>query len=120
MVRRAGHSAGFTIAFASVRALAAFAAVAAAPARADDYAACAKFDNPLAYNQCLAAHGPAAHGTRPSAPPPEGEDGPRGGWAAHGRGGQPMQATRGRNGRMVLEFSIGAASAGAHRSRKTQ
>jgi hypothetical protein len=120
MVRRTGHSAGFTIAFAGISGLAVFAALAAAPARADDYAACAKFDNPLAYNQCLAAQGPVAHGTRATAPPPEGEDRPRGAWAAHGRGGQSIQASRGRNGRMVLEFSIGAASAGAHRPRKTQ
>ena len=117
MAPRAGHFAVFTIAFAGVSG---FAALAATPARADDYAACAKFDNPLAYNQCLAAQGPVAHGTRASAPPPEGEDGPRGAWAAHGHGGQSMQAARGRNGRMVLEFSIGAASAGAHRPRKTQ
>ena len=121
MVRRAGHPAGFTISLANIGGLAVLAALAGAPARADDYAACAKFDNPLAYNQCLAAQGPVAHGTRVSAPPPEGEDGPpRGAWAAHGRGGQSVQASRGRNGRMVLEFSIGAASAGAHRPRKTQ
>jgi hypothetical protein len=116
MVRQTGH----WEVFAGVCGLAAVVALTAAPARADDYAACAKFDNPLAYNQCLAAQGPVAHGTRASAPPPEGEDGPRGAWAAHGHGGQSMQAARGRNGRMVLEFSIGAASAGAHRPRKTQ
>jgi hypothetical protein len=117
MARRAGHFAVFTIAFAGVSG---FAAVAAAPARADDYAACAKFDNPLAYNQCLAAHGPVAHETRATAPPPEGADGPRGGWAARSYGGPSMRASRGRNGRMVLEFSIGAASSGAHRLKKTQ
>jgi hypothetical protein len=117
MAPRAGHFAAFTIAFAGVSG---FAILAAAPARADDYAACAKFDNPLAYNQCLAAHGPVAHETRATAPPPEGESGPRGGWSVRSHGGQSIQASRGRNGRMVLEFSIGAASPGAHRPRKTQ
>ena len=119
-MRRTGRISVFKIAFAGACGLVVFAPLSATPASADDYAACAKFDNPLAYNECLAAHGPAAHETRASAPPPEGEDGPRAGWAAHGRGGQAMQASRGRNGRMVLEFSIGAASPGAHKSRKTQ
>jgi hypothetical protein len=47
-------------------------------------------------------------------------DGPRGGWAARSYGGPSMRASRGRNGRMVLEFSIGAASPGAHRLKKPQ
>ena len=116
MVRRTARS---TV-FAPICGVAALFAMAGAPARADDYAACAIFDNPLAYNECLAAHGPVAHGTRAITPPAEGADSPRGAWAAHGQGGQSMQAARGRNGRMVLEFSIGAASPGAHRQRKTQ
>ena len=32
----------------------------AAPARAEDNPACAKFEEPLAYNACLASHGPKA------------------------------------------------------------
>jgi hypothetical protein len=83
-------------------------------ARADDYPECAKIENPLAYNQCLANHGPAAHATKAIAPPP-GEDAPKGGaWRAagppRGRAGSTMQISRTHNGRMVLEFTIGGSS----------
>jgi hypothetical protein len=41
-------------------ALAAVAASASAPARGQDDPACAKYQEPLAYNACLASHGPKA------------------------------------------------------------
>jgi hypothetical protein len=115
MVRRAKHLGNL----APAAGLVVLVALTGAPSRAEDYAACAKFENPLAYNQCLAAHGPPAHGTRAIAPPPEGEDRPWGARAAHGHGGETLQASRARNGRMVLEFSIGPASAGSQRPKKT-
>jgi len=40
--------------------LLALAASGAVPARAEDDPACAKFEEPLAYNACLANHGPKA------------------------------------------------------------
>jgi hypothetical protein len=106
--------------FLAVCALAGLAVLSGATVRAEDYPACAKFDNPLAYNQCLAAQGPVAHGTRPIAAPPEGEDGPHRAWSAGSRGGGSAQISRSRNGRMVLELSVGAAPAGARGRKKTQ
>jgi hypothetical protein len=93
-------------------------------ARADDYPECAKIDNPLAYNQCLANHGPAAHATRGIAPPPAGADGPKGGWRAsaptQGRTESTMQMSRTHGGRMVLEFNVGGPSAGARKHKETR
>src|SRR5271167_4409740 len=40
--------------------LALFAVASRRPARAEDNAACAKYQEPLAYNACLASHGPRA------------------------------------------------------------
>jgi hypothetical protein len=86
---------------------------AAAPAGAEDYPECAKIDNPFAYNQCLAKHGPPEHATRATAPP-EGQEGPRdtSGLSAGGGGARvrtTVQFSRGRNGKMIGEFTIGAA-----------
>jgi hypothetical protein len=92
------------------------------PGRADDYPACAKIENPLAYNQCLANQGPPAHGTRSIAPPPD-ADAPKGAWrapAAAGRTGSTIQVSRARNGRMIVEFSMGGGSAGSHKRKETQ
>jgi hypothetical protein len=116
MIRRARHSRRFI----GVCVLAGFFALSGATARAEDYPACAKFDNPLAYNQCLAQQGPVAHGTRPMATPPGGEDSPRRAGTAGGRGGASMQVSRSHSGRMVLELSVGATPAGARGPRKTQ
>ena len=70
-----------------------------ARAHAQDNPACAKYEDPLAYNACLAKLGPQAHGAR-AAPEPAGETAgahrPRGGGVA----------TRGKTGRMHMEFSI--------------
>jgi len=41
---------------------------AAAPAAAKGLDPCARFEEPLAYNACLAAHGPRAPETRAAAP----------------------------------------------------
>lgn len=100
--------------------LAAFVTLSSGSAFAEDYPACAKFSNPLAYNQCLATYGPVAHGTRAITPPPDGGDGPRGAWASHRHGAQSMQVTRGRRGRMVLELSVGASPAGTRGPKKVQ
>jgi len=89
-----------------------------------DYPECAKIDNPFAYNQCLAKHGPPAHATRPTAPP-VGEAAPRGAsqFSAGGGGTRvrtTIQFSRGRSGRMVAEFTIGAAPAPAGSHKRTK
>jgi hypothetical protein len=82
----------------------------AASARAEDDPACAQYREPMAYNACLARHGPKANvGTH------SGQFGPRGaarGWAGDGgrtrapaafrrwRGAQPV------HGRMHMEFQV--------------
>ena len=115
MAQPSGHLRPIAFVFGST-ALAAL----ASPARAEDYPACAKIENPLAYNQCLAAHGPPAHATR-AITPPEGADGPRAGWAAHGHAPRSeVQFSRARNGRMVMEFTVGGASAASHKRKETQ
>jgi hypothetical protein len=71
----------------------AFAAlVVAAPAAAQKSDSCARFDAPLAYNACLAAHGPRAArtGARPASPDEE----------ASGR------VRRAPHGRQRLEFNV--------------
>jgi hypothetical protein len=70
--------------------LAAPVAVLAGPARgANDL--CAKYEEPLAYNACLARQGPEAHGARPTRD-------------AGGRG--TVAAKRGPHGRERMEFTI--------------
>jgi len=121
MARRAASSTSFASAFA----LAGLIALHAAPASAEDYPECAKIDNPFAYNQCLAKHGPPVHATRAIAPP-EGEDGPRDAsqFSAGGGGSRvrtTIQFSRGRNGKMIAEFTIGEAPApaGSGKRKKT-
>ena len=100
-------------------------ALTAAPAGADDYPECARIDNPFAYNQCLAKHGPPTHATKAITPTP-GEEGPRdaSGVSAGGGGTRvrtAIQFSRARNGKMVAEFTIGAAPtpAGGRKRAKT-
>ena len=70
----------------------AFAAlVFAAPAAAQRPDPCARLEEPIAYNACLAEHGPRAAATRPASPNEE----------ASG----PVRRTR--RGRQQLEFSVG-------------
>jgi hypothetical protein len=94
--------------------------LAAAPAGAEDNAACAKIENPLAYNACLAKQGPEWHGTRGIATPPD-ADAPKGagGWAGPGRVGSSLHFAHGRHGRMVVEFTVGGASAAAVKHKTT-
>ncbi len=63
----------------------------AAPAAAQRPDPCARFEEPLAYNACLAEHGPRVPATRAEAP-----------------GGEASAPLRhGPRGRQRLEFSIG-------------
>ena len=89
--------------------LLALAAVSASAARAEDDPACAKYQDPLAYNACLASHGPKANIAT----------NPRPTQAAHAapiqpEGGRPVptqrakrwrHANRGR-GRVHMEFRV--------------
>jgi hypothetical protein len=77
--------------FASSAAAGLVCAAFAAPAAAQTPDSCARFEAPLAYNACLAAHGPKAGATRPAA-----HDGEAGG-----------PARRARPGRQRLEFNVG-------------
>jgi hypothetical protein len=117
MLRRTRFRAGLL----GLSAVAACAALTGASAKADDYAACAKYDNPLAYNACLAQQGPAAHGSRASTPPRAAvgahgswssgahgswSAGAHGSWTAGGSGGQALIPQRARKGRMVIELPV--------------
>jgi hypothetical protein len=61
-----------------------------APAAALAKDQCAAIEEPLAYNACLARHGPPAFATRPAQDPDEG-----------------FNAPRSRHGRARLEFEVG-------------
>jgi hypothetical protein len=84
-------------------------ALIAAPAAADD---CAKIEDPMAYNACLAKQGPEWHGTH-AAPMPADVDAPKGagGWAGPGRVRSTMQFAHKGHGRMVVEFTVGGEPA---------
>ena len=71
-------------------ALAVLAPLIAAPAHAKGKDPCAQFEEPFAYNACLARHGPPAFAARPI-PAPENDSG----------------ALRPRRGRRRLEFDVG-------------
>jgi hypothetical protein len=73
-----------------------------APALAVDNPACAKFDEPLAYNACLARFGPHAPEMR-GAPAPEPEAAP----AGQRRVRSGFEFSRGRHRRMRAEFNAG-------------
>lgn len=89
---------------AFIPAMAIGAALSVAPALAQDNPSCAKFQEPLAYNACLARLGPPAHGTR-AIPEPQGEsEGPRGPAGPHMRDGLAMSHER--HGRMRAEFEV--------------
>lgn len=76
---------------AAVFALAAFVCATPAAAATQRPDPCARFEEPLAYNACLAEHGPRAPATRPAT---ESEE-----------GGGP--ARRAPHGRQRLEFNAG-------------
>jgi hypothetical protein len=71
--------------------LAFVALVFAAPAAAQRSDPCARLEEPIAYNACLAAHGPRAAATRPATPNEE-------------AAGAVRRAPR---GRQRLEFNLG-------------
>jgi hypothetical protein len=107
---RGGASTGLRLVVAVV------AMLAVSQPRAEDYAACAKIENPLAYNACLARQGPPARATRATAPPAD-ADAP---YAARNsarptRERSAAAISRGRHGRMVLELTIGGGSDGARK-----
>jgi hypothetical protein len=116
MVRRAAHSVCLAFILGS-------AALIPGLARAEDYPACAKIENPFAYNQCLATQGPPAHETRGIAPPAD-ADRPKGAWpSAQGAPTRStMQIAHIRGGRMVLELTVGspATASAPRRPRKTR
>ena len=68
-------------------------------AHAQDEAACATYQEPMAYNACLASHGPKANdiGRLPAG------GGKRGAWTSRERG--DVHATR-KHGRSSLEFLV--------------
>ncbi|MGD0641012.1 MAG: hypothetical protein ABSC22_09730 [Roseiarcus sp.] len=65
-----------------------------APARGQDNPACAQYQEPLAYNACLARLGPRAQESR----------------AVAARSAHGGEISRGRRGRMRLEFDVGGKS----------
>ena len=79
-----------------------------APALAQDNPSCAKFQEPLAYNACLARLGPPAHGAR-AMPEPEG---PRGAAESHMRDGLVIGHEK--RGRMRAEFDVTPSRARRH------
>ena len=85
-------------------ALAIGAILSGAPAWAQDNPACAKFQEPLAYNACLARMGPPARGTR-AIPEPQGQsDEPRGAAGPHARDG--FAVAHEKRGRVRAEFDV--------------
>jgi hypothetical protein len=89
--------------------LLAFAAASVGPARAEGDPVCAKYEDPLAYNACLASHGPKANVATSPRPNQEG----------HQTRGQPerdrpapTRSARGwphanrRHGRVHMEFRV--------------
>ena len=78
-------------------------------ARADDDPACAKFEEALAYNACLAAHGPRATDVEVSPEPPGGAGGvDRTGErpAEAARPARRLPAVARRHGRVHMEFRL--------------
>lgn len=81
------------------------AALIGAPASAEDNPACAKFEEPLAYNACLARLGPPAHATKgvPASPEDYGQPQAAAGGRVHGG----LVVAHERRGRVRLEFDVG-------------
>jgi len=76
----------------------------AAPARAQD-SACAKIEEALAYNACLANHGPRAGPVRAEPEPAPGAA--PSALNRHGRVRGMLMARKTRRGRMEMEFDVG-------------
>ncbi len=91
--------------------LALFAVASRRPARAEDNAACAKYQEPLAYNACLASHGPRATDIATSPGSAQGSQAAR----VRPEGNEPAAAPRSarsstravrRHGRVRMEFRV--------------
>jgi hypothetical protein len=78
--------------------------LAGAPAYGQDDPACAQYDEPLAYNACLAKSGPHAPATKGVAAPPDDAGAPR---AYPSRRNYGRWTPPGRRGRMRVEFDVG-------------
>ncbi len=76
--------------------------------RAEDDPACAKFEEPLAYNACLAAHGPRAKdvGVSPEPAPAREIDRVSKAPAEAARPAWRLPAVARRHGRVHLEFRV--------------
>jgi hypothetical protein len=81
----------------------------AGSARAQDNAACAQYREPMAYNACLAQHGPKANGVgQLHGGPQPGRAAPNRVWYGHSRGAptarysSPQRA----HGRVHMEFPV--------------
>ena len=72
----------------------------ATEARADDVPACAKYQDALAYNACLARLGPKAGATRATAAPA---------YDSHGRAVGALAVTRNKRGRVEAVFAMPAS-----------
>lgn len=83
----------------------AIAACAALPARAQDNPACARYEDALAYNACLAKLGPQAHASRAASEGLSGLQTTR----VHGRVHSVFAVARQPNGRMRAVFDVGPA-----------
>ena len=86
------------------------AAASAGPARAEDDSVCARYEDPLAYNACLASHGPKANNLAPTGAR-RGEEGPLAATQAE-RNSAPAGVDRGSrhvmraHGRLHMEFQV--------------
>jgi hypothetical protein len=89
----------------AVALLALFAAVLTGAARAEDNPACARFDDPLAYNACLASHGPKAKGVAMT-PEPTGAREPEGRPYVAPKHVSNLPNMVRRRGRIHMEFMI--------------
>ncbi len=76
-----------------------------APARAEDNPACAKYEEPLAYNACLARFGPHAPGAKAIPEPDDESDGPSASGRRRAHGG--FEISRERHARARAEFDVG-------------
>ena len=82
-------------------------------ARAEDDPACAQYSDPMAYNLCLAQHGPRAKGVGKLHGGPEpGQEGQERAWRGRTRGHAPAAQVYSRqdaprvHGRMHIEFNV--------------
>lgn len=88
--------------------LLALAAVSADAARAEDDPACAKYQDPLAYNACLASRGPKANIATNPRPAQAGHAAvqPEGGRPFSTRGADGWRHANRRRGRVHVEFRV--------------